>query len=345
VELVSPVPGSLSPGQSLGVTARVTPRAEDVVADGVVLNYRTDGLAYTPLVMDSLGGDLFAMDLPPGECGDSLDFYLLAAGDQGGTTGFPGDAPATALSIPVQLNLLHFMNPVETATGWSVGDVGDSATTGVWVHGNPIGTSAQPEDDHTSDTGVSCFVTGQGTPGGPVGENDVDGGRTTLFSPVFELPADSFRITVALWYQSTDAGAPPADQMTVAVSNNAGSSWTVVETFTATTGGWTLRSYRPIDFGLAATNQMRLRFAAGDFGGGTIVEAAVDDLTVSRPGCPDGDFNGDGDVDLADHLAMAQCLNGPLGATVSAACGIYNFDFDTDVDMADFLSFAMRFGQ
>ena len=40
---------------------------------------------------------------------------------------------------------------------------------------SPIGTAAQPEDDHTLG-GSLCFVTGQGSPGGSLGENDVDGG-------------------------------------------------------------------------------------------------------------------------------------------------------------------------
>ena len=35
----------------------------------------------------------------------------------------------------------------------------------------------QPEDDHTPAPGTICFVTGQGTPGGAVGEADVDGGN------------------------------------------------------------------------------------------------------------------------------------------------------------------------
>ena len=61
------------------------------------------------------------------------------------------------------------------ADGFIGGAPGDTATTGQWTLGNPIGTDAQPEDDHTA-VGVNCWFTGQGSPGGSVGENDVDGG-------------------------------------------------------------------------------------------------------------------------------------------------------------------------
>jgi hypothetical protein len=47
-----------------------------------------------------------------------------------------------------------------------------------------LGTAAQPEQDHTAD-GTHCFVTGQHPLGGELGDNDVEGGFTTL--PTHEL--------------------------------------------------------------------------------------------------------------------------------------------------------------
>jgi len=48
-----------------------------------------------------------------------------------------------------------------------------------------------------------------------------------------------------------------------------------------------------------------------------------------------GDGDGDSDVDLADHAALHDCLNGP-GLSAPAGCERLDFDGDSDVDLADF---------
>ncbi len=344
LQLVSEVPASLAPGQSYTVTAQVMPQIEQIATDGVTARFRTDGGAYSSLVMPPIGGDLFEVDLPAVECGDHLDFYVLATGDQGGTVSYPTDAPATVLSVPVGLTFTHSVDELEVATAWAVGDAGDNATTGVWVRVDPAGTSAQPEDDFTPGPGVMCYVTGQGSPGGPPGANDVDGGKTTLFSPVFDVPVDTFTVSYALWFFSNEGGAN-SDQLAISVSNNAGASWTPVETLNLTSNGWLVHSFRPADVGIAATDQMKLRFIAADLGPASLAEAAVDNLVVSKFGCANGDYNDDNAVDLGDYVAISECMNGPTGSEVSAACAVFNFDLDSDVDMDDYQRFVHAFGQ
>ncbi|ANM31763.1 hypothetical protein ABI59_22675 [Acidobacteria bacterium Mor1] len=172
---------------------------------------------------------------------------------------------------------------LETGTGWSVGAPGDTATTGIWVLDDPIGTDAQPEDDHTV-AGVQAFVTGQGSVGGGVGENDVDGGATTLFSPILDVStqADPY-IGYWRWY-SNDAGSTPnTDVFTIDVSNDGGSNWTNVEVVgpagPETGGGWIFSIFRVADI-VAPTADVQLRFIAEDAGDGSIVEAAIDDLVI-----------------------------------------------------------------
>jgi hypothetical protein len=46
----------------------------------------------------------------------------------------------------------------------------NTATSGLWTRVDPIGTTAQPEDDHTDAPGHICFVTGNGSVGGAAGE-------------------------------------------------------------------------------------------------------------------------------------------------------------------------------
>jgi hypothetical protein len=58
-----------------------------------------------------------------------------------------------------------------------------------------------------------------------------------------------------------------------------------------------------------------------------------------------GDFDGDGDVDLADFAAFGQCYGGS-GLPPAPGCpkGVdADLDGDTDVDIADFSIFAQNF--
>ncbi|NJN63724.1 MAG: exo-alpha-sialidase [Acidobacteria bacterium] len=178
---------------------------------------------------------------------------------------------------------------LETNEGWIAGATGDTATAGVWVRVNPNGTAAQPEDDHTPG-GVQCFVTGQGSVGGAVGEADVDGGRTTLVSP--RLDASTLTdptIAYWRWYSNDKGSSPGADVFRVEISNNDGASFVPLETVgptgPGTTGGWIYKSVRIADF-VTPSNSIRLRFIAEDAGTGSVIEAAVDDVAlIDCQGC------------------------------------------------------------
>ena len=178
------------------------------------------------------------------------------------------------------------------AEGWSVAAPND-ASTGNWERGDPVGTQAQPENDNTEAPGTRCWFTGQGSQGGSLGANDVDGGRTTLLSPNFDLDgAVSATLRFAHWYSNDAGGNSGADIFEVDVSANGGTSWTNAATFgpsgAQTTGGW---QESEIDLGAlgALTSDVRVRFIASDLGGGSIVEAAIDDVSVvaiDPPTCP-----------------------------------------------------------
>jgi hypothetical protein len=129
-----------------------------------------------------------------------------------------------------------------------------------------------------------CFVTGQGTPGGAIGENDVDGGTTTLLTPVFDLSAASqmCKIAYVRWYSNNQGGAPNADNWVVDISNDGGSTWTSVENTNPPNNLQNVWVNVLVDvvalFG--TPNQVQLRFKASDLATGSIVEAAVDDLVI-----------------------------------------------------------------
>jgi choice-of-anchor B domain-containing protein len=165
--------------------------------------------------------------------------------------------------------------------GWFVGSASDNATAGTWVWSDPVasgGGSVQPEDDH-SEPGELCWVTGNApSRTSSINAADVDGGRTTLTTSVFDLSTFANpHISYWRWF-SNDAGFSPttADTLRVDLSNNAGIDWVAVERVTESSQ-WTRVAVRVLDHA-TPTTWMRLRFVAEDLGSASTVEAAIDDL-------------------------------------------------------------------
>ena len=107
---------------------------------------------------------------------------------------------------------------METDAGWTVGSAQDDATTGIWVRDDPNGvyestTLVQPEDDHTPAPGTDCWLTGNDPPGSAQGADDVDGGQTTLSSPIFDLTAyDGVNVRYYRWYTNNTGSSPNSDR-------------------------------------------------------------------------------------------------------------------------------------
>jgi len=91
-----------------------------------------------------------------------------------------------------------------------------------------------------------------------------------------------------------------------------------------------------------------------DLARGAIVELVVsgsvtDGVPFAGTDCiwlvPPGDFDGDGDVDLDDLSAFADCTGGPGPAAGNNCATAFDSDLDEDVDLADFALFQEAFGQ
>jgi hypothetical protein len=161
-----------------------------------------------------------------------------------------------------------------------------------------------------------CYFTGQGSVGGGLGDNDVDGGKTTLLSPTLDLGgAGEPRISYWRWYSNDTGGEPLNDVFTVDVSNNGGSSWTNVETVGPTgaevQGGWIRHEFRVADF-VAPTANVRVRFVASDLGSGSIIEAAIDDFDVFGIECA---FS-------ADTASLAAAAGGTATFSLDGGAGL-----------------------
>jgi choice-of-anchor B domain-containing protein len=291
-----------------GAPTLVSPAGQAVTFDAVVqpgvtvTNKRflyntpagTQGVSVT-----QLDADTYSATLPAVACGSAvglaIEFTTATEVFRLPSTGF---LPATA-AFGVAAG---FTDEMEINQGWTVGGAGDAATAGIWVRADPVGTAAQPEDDHTA-AGVNCWITGNGAVGGGLGAADIDGGQTTLTSPVFDATVvDTPYISYWRWYSNNAGAAPNEDSMPVEISNNGGTSWVLLETVTQNAGAWVEKSFRIADV-VPPTSTMRIRFRASDLLSGSVVEAGVDDVklygfdcTVARP----ADLNGDGAVDGAD---------------------------------------------
>ena len=175
--------------------------------------------------------------------------------------------------------------------GWSVTAPND-AISGHWEWGDPQATGAQPEDDATPSPGTKAWVTGLQA-GSGVGAFDVDGGTTTVVSPVIDLTGrTSVQLEMALFYNNTAGANPGEDPYRVDVSGNAGASWTPVRSSASDIAPWT-RIPLLLDELVPFNNQFRVRVTAQDLGvGGSIVEAGFDDVSLYQPGAGCGVCSG-----------------------------------------------------
>ncbi len=303
MQLLDVLPTVLAPGVSFDVDLQIV---GGTIPGSEKLFVRYDGGSYLGLPMSALGSDLYRATLPPPVCGATPEFYFEADTVACGLVRLPVDAPVETFTALVGDTIKTFADDMEADLGWQGGVGGDTATTGVWVRVDPRGTAAQPEDDHTAVPGVTCWVTGQGAIGGAVGDNDVDGGRTTLLGPILDASgAGDHKVSYWRWYSNDQGSGPNEDIFQVDISANGGTSWTNVETIgpsgTGTSGGWIQHTFRVADF-VSPTSQLRLRFVASDFGTGSIVEAAVDDVQLFTTDCDEvlPDCNGNGILDSDD---------------------------------------------
>ena len=142
-------------------------------------------------------------------------------------------------------------------------------------------------------------------------------------------------------------GNPNTQTFLVDVSTDNGTTWTNAETVgpgTQNTGGWLQGNWTMVPLGLTPTSQVRVRFVARDLLG-AVVEAAVDDFSISRRtctppnNCDSVDFNCDGDVGTdADIEAFFACLSGSCPAAPCTNSADFNHDNDigTDADIEAF---------
>ncbi len=258
------------PASNYAIVVSVLSTEGDIVDSSVKMHWRHNGGAWTETSLTAGAfGDDFTGVLAAQPYGH-VEYYFYAEDDGGNIGTLPYGAPAGVFVFDVAFIADH----AEVIGGWSVGDPTDAATSGIWENVDPIGTSAQPEDDHTN-YGTNGWITGPHTPRQAEDYRDVDGGKTTLYSPVYDLSmAESVQVSFWYWLEKGIG-----DIILMKISNDGGTNFWSIGTFLSSTGGW-----RNISFDLAnyfdTPGELKFMFAAADNGPESLMEAGIDDMTI-----------------------------------------------------------------
>ena len=310
------LPDLVSSGGSDTLAVEIVPSPADPVVSGSGIFHVDTGSGFQQIPLAADSATSFTATFPaPAECPSDVEYFISFDLQSGTTVTAPAGASPQSSSVFSSLAAdvvdLDDLYDFETPVGFSAGAPGDDATTGVWVRVNPIGTEAQPENDNSND-GIVAWVTGQGTQGGGLGENDIDGGTTSLVSNRIDLSAtESATISYARWYSNNTGAAPNADVFEVFVSNDDGQNYVPVETVgpvgAGTSGGWIETGFNVADF-VEPTSTIRVKFVASDLGDGSVVEAGIDDVRIFGVSCAvdpcPADLTGDGVIDFSDVNAF-----------------------------------------
>jgi hypothetical protein len=173
---------------------------------------------------------------------------------------------------------------LEVWRGWRVNPLGtDTATRGAWQQGDLQPTSyLGAKQAGTTPSGRFAFATGVYA-GASTSAEDLDGGVTTVETRPFTLSSRAGQRLDFRWTFAHYASATSADYFRVQVVPASGSPIVVHDVRGAAVdrdAAWTRTS---VSLDAWAGQTVRLRFSAADASPDGLVEAAFDDVRVTRP--------------------------------------------------------------
>ena len=174
-----------------------------------------------------------------------------------------------------------FSDGFEAATGWTTNPSGtDTATTGAWQRGAPQATSSGIATQLGACAGGSnCLVTGLS--GGAAGDNDVDSGTTSIQSPPINLPATGTLTLGFSYYFAHLNNSSSADFFRVSIVG-AGGTTQVFQELGSAANDAAAYSTQSVNISSFAGQSIRILIQAADAATGSLVEAAVDNVTVTQ---------------------------------------------------------------
>ncbi|MCZ6494087.1 MAG: hypothetical protein O6933_08420, partial [Planctomycetota bacterium] len=308
-DVISPQGGTTVPVVVEAVTAEPQP------GPGVL--HVDTGPGFVALPMMQAEPNHYDAVFPSADCGTQVAYYFSAETTTGQEVVSPPGAPANSYMVLSATSLdVMFLDDFESDLGWTVTNAG-GLTDGPWERGIPAGGGDRGDPPTDADGSGQCYVTDNAD-----GNSDVDGGSTTLTSPVMDATVGTPIISYYRWYSNTEGSSPFQDIFVVEVSDDGGSSWVSLETVgpagSEVGGGWFLKEFPIADF-VELTDQFRIRFIASDTDPQSIVEAGVDAVQLTEIVCEPpatADITGPGDV--PDGCVDAFDLGAMLGAWCSS---------------------------
>jgi hypothetical protein len=174
-----------------------------------------------------------------------------------------------------------FSDDFETDRGWTPNPAGtDTAVTGRWERANPeTTTSSGTKQLGTTNSGSFDLVTG-GAAGASAGANDIDGGVTSIQSPPITIPAGG-TVTLSLAFYFSHLNNSSVDDF-FRVQIVGATTSTVLQELGAAVDDDAAWATRSIDISAFAGQTIRILISAADNAGGSLVEAGVDDVVITR---------------------------------------------------------------
>ncbi|MHC4943914.1 MAG: C1 family peptidase [Planctomycetota bacterium] len=252
------------------LVVEITPGTENYQPGTAEIHYRFQpNGSFTSEPLISMGGDLFEFTLPHTRPGYKPEYYFTAYGDGGTIAASPMKAPGQSHTFEVFIVEPLFQDDFEIDQGWEIDNY--YVLDGGWERGDPAGTIAQPEDDHSPD-GTICYVTGK--EGGAASNDDLDGGPAFILSPNLELSGGDGQISFWYWFFHDHSG----EQQPLDISLLTFAKIVPVAELTHV-DQWTQFSFRVSDY-ISDPATVRLVIGAADNPNDSIVEALIDDVSV-----------------------------------------------------------------
>jgi len=272
----------------------------DVFVSGAKVVYRLNNAPLSnsdTIALTAAGGNIYTGSIPAQPRGTIIR-YFAAVTDNAGNLGSTQPAFANDLANPnllfnILVGFTEYQSNTFEATSddnlFTVGWGSDNAISGIWEIGVPIPSFAQngnpasivqPGTNATPGGSRAAFTQNAPLSTSPVGTADVDGGRTTLFTPVYDLSqyVDPV-LSYARWFSNEMGSNPNTKNFDVFVTNNGGVTWLLVERTRRSDRSWRRNVVRIADI-LPPTSTVQFRFVAQDPNPGAIVEAAIDDIRI-----------------------------------------------------------------
>jgi len=332
-------------GSTLSFSAEVTAYTGSI--DAVELHYNFGDEWSSVEMLSQFPASNYEVEVDGIYNGMIVEYYMLAVNSEGIVQTYPNNAPDNSIIFIVgDLPDIYANDFEEELEGWSIGDASDDASAGIWELAEPLATfnddgfQVAPGYDYSAE-GSFCFVTGNGYEEGNGGYDDVDAGKTTLFSPVFNLADyDDVIMTFWRWYTNDIGDNGNNDKWLVQASTDSGVSWESIENTSISNASWIqsrfiLSNY--IDLG----ESVQFKFVAedifynGDAGsGGSLVEAAIDDFKLEAISFNEyllGDINGDFTINILDVILLVNMALGDDPPNLSTG----DINLDSEINILD----------